>query len=534
MRPTTHAGHQSRASERMRRERPRRLDTWPISRDARLSPSRTPSRAMATRVLPRVVLASGAPGAHGARFAPRRPSAARRFARVAGLPRRVSPPPSPRSFPDSARPVRSRRSARPPAAVDENRTAATRARLDAIREEDEGDVEDPGERGGVDMFSGLNLTPEALAYWESQNAFFFPRLLLVSMTALGLAASIPQSLGGIFRGDDDAVSVLVTNVAFFALAAGFTAFDLKRRRIALARLQRELAIGDMRVIQRDKFRNERVFPLASLRQAARVALVYGDAEKVARDLAAATPFRRRLEQSRILVVPVVERGSRSSSRESAAADNLDPAAAVSDVGPGRWELLKDVVLAWPGAGAGRWLAWPTRNDAWAGYFRRLLESAGVADPASGGYVTVGVNGQVRGSGVGSPAWDVLLSTFPRNRPGNEADAAAESAWRAATVDGGTVEDGWRSTTRRSSREPRADASIHCITWNVAYSLSWAQLRTTLTGCSSWRTSTFSNCCKPTFPPTPGMRARLHCRWGRIAVFWESHRPDSINPCATPA
>ena len=35
------------------------------------------------------------------------------------------------------------------------------------------------------MFSGLNLTPEALAYWESQNAFFFPRLLLVSMTALG-------------------------------------------------------------------------------------------------------------------------------------------------------------------------------------------------------------------------------------------------------------------------------------------------------------------------------------------------------------
>ena len=290
------------------------------------------------------------------------------------------------------------------------------------------------------MFSGLNLTPEALAYWESQNAFFFPRLLLVSMTALGLAASIPQSLGGIFRGDDDAVSVLVTNVAFFALAAGFTAFDLKRRRIALARLQRELAIGDMRVIQRDKFRNERVFPLASLRQAARVALVYGDAEKVARDLAAATPFRRRLEQSRILVVPVVERGSRSSSRESAAADNLDPAAAVSDVGPGRWELLKDVVLAWPGAGAGRWLAWPTRNDAWAGYFRRLLESAGVADPASGGYVTVGVNGQVRGSGVGSPAWDVLLSTFPRNRPGNKADAAAESAWRAATVDGGTVED----------------------------------------------------------------------------------------------
>ena len=39
--------------------------------------------------------------------------------------------------------------------------------------------------------------------------------------------------------------------------------------------QRELALGGMQVIQRDKFRNERVFPLESLRQAARVAVVYG-------------------------------------------------------------------------------------------------------------------------------------------------------------------------------------------------------------------------------------------------------------------
>ncbi|EEH57333.1 uncharacterized protein MICPUCDRAFT_68191 [Micromonas pusilla CCMP1545] len=181
----------------------------------------------------------------------------------------------------------------------------------------------------------------------------------------------------------------------------------------------------MQVIQRDKFRNERVFPLQSLRQAARVAVVYGDAEKVAKDLAAATPYRRRLEQSRILVVPVVDRGDKRG--QGASSD------AVADVGPGRWELLKDVVVAWPGAGAGRWLAWPTKNDAWAGYFRRLLLSAG-AKNAAGGYVTVGVNGQVRGSGSGSPSWDVLLSTFPRNRPGNKADAAAEAAWRSATVD----------------------------------------------------------------------------------------------------
>ena len=332
----------------------------------------------------------------------------------------------------SARPARDARLL----AVDEDRSAGARARLDAIQkqEQDALFVEDPGERGSVDMFSGLNLTPEVLTYWESQHAFFFPRLLLFSMTALGLAASVPQSLGGVFRGDADALSVLATNVLFLVVAAAVTVADLSGRKKELGRLQRELALGDMRVIQRDKFRNERVFPLASLRQAARVAIVYGDAEKVAKDLAAATPFRRRLEQSRILVVPVVER---SGIRET----NGNPDG-VADVGPGRWELLKDVVQAWPGAGAGRWLAWPTQNDAWAGYFRRLLESAGVDDPAArqklGGYVTLGVTGQVRGSGAGSPSWDVLLSTFPRNRPGNAQDAAAEAAWREATVDSGAV------------------------------------------------------------------------------------------------
>ena len=301
---------------------------------------------------------------------------------------------------------------------------AARARLDAIREEDELPVEDPGERGGFDMFSGGTYLPEVLAIWESSNAFFFPRVILVGCTALGLAGSLPQSIGGLFRGDEDGVVVLLQNLLFFAISAGFTAVDVKQRRQALDRLQRELALGGMQVIQRDKFRNERVFPLESLRQAARVAVVYGDADKVARDLAAATPFRRRLEQSRILVVPVVERR---------AARDGEERSAVADVGPGRWELLKDVVLAWPGAGAGRWLAWPTRNDAWAGYFRRLLADAG-ANAEQGGYVTLGVTGQVRGSGVGSPTWDVLLSTFPRNRPGNKADAEAEKAWKSATVD----------------------------------------------------------------------------------------------------
>jgi len=74
------------------------------------------------------------------------------------------------------------------------------------------------------------------------------------------------------------------------------------------------------------------------------------------------------------------------------------------------------------------------------------------DAAAGGYVTLGVNGLVRGSGSGGPAWDVLLSTFPRNRPGNQSDDAAEAAWQAATVDAGSnyAADGSRPTGASAS------------------------------------------------------------------------------------
>jgi hypothetical protein len=117
---------------------------------------------------------------------------------------------------------------------------------------------------------------------------------------------------------------------------------------------------------------------------------------------------------------VVERGG----------SDRDGSVGVSDVGPGRWELLKDVVKAFPGAGAGRWLAWPTQNDDWAGYFRRLIGE----NAAKGGYLTISTSGMIRGSGIGAPNWDVLLSTFPRNRPNNADDEAAEKQWKKATLD----------------------------------------------------------------------------------------------------
>lgn len=46
------------------------------------------------------------------------------------------------------------------------------------------------------------------------------------------------------------------------------------------------------------------------------------------------------------------------------------------------------------------------------YFQSLLKQS-TADIETGAYITLGLDGRVRGSGAGSPNWDVLLSTFPQ-------------------------------------------------------------------------------------------------------------------------
>lgn len=290
------------------------------------------------------------------------------------------------------------------------RTRGTRAR----------GVEDARADARADWVANERFDDVVLRTWEARAPFFWPRFAVECALCVGLGAAIPVSVGDVVRGGGwDAARALALNVGGLGATAALARADAGARTGALRRLAKELALQKMVVIQRNTFFEEQAFALGELRGVARVAVVYGDAKKVERDLQRATSYRRRLEQSRILVVPVVERGMDGSS------------GAIADVGPGRWELLKDVVETFPGSGAGRWLAWPTRNDDWSAYFRRLIKAE---DVSKGGYLTISTSGLIRGSGVGSPDWSVLLSTFPRNRPGNREDEEAEKAWRRATLD----------------------------------------------------------------------------------------------------
>eukprot|EP00747_Dinoflagellata_sp_TGD_P062351 gnl/TRDRNA2_/TRDRNA2_152968_c0_seq3.p1 gnl/TRDRNA2_/TRDRNA2_152968_c0~~gnl/TRDRNA2_/TRDRNA2_152968_c0_seq3.p1 ORF type:complete len:316 (-),score=41.30 gnl/TRDRNA2_/TRDRNA2_152968_c0_seq3:60-884(-) len=90
-------------------------------------------------------------------------------------------------------------------------------------------------------------------------------------------------------------------------------------------------------------------------------------------------------------------------------------------GPGEEELQLESETQF--ADSFQWLAWPLKgtNSRWVKYFKDLLSVQSASDEADGAYLTIGTNGRVRGSNIGRVRWDVILSTFPRNRPGEALD-----------------------------------------------------------------------------------------------------------------
>lgn len=236
---------------------------------------------------------------------------------------------------------------------------------------------------------------------SNEGGGFGPLLFVTGGLAVGLLAALPSSIGDCLRAGEalaQPLSVLAANFGALFLSAVAVQSQVKNRTRKIQQLARELALGDLRVVTTDRLGNERYCNLRDLRRNRRVALLYGTREKLLADVSAAHVYRRRLADSSILVVPVLA----DSSSETLA--RISPPSGRT-LHPPSFET---------------WLAWPTVVSGGfnaAEYFEDLL--GGASSPSAigaagiGAYITLGIDGRVRGSGEGSPFWDVLLSTFPQ-------------------------------------------------------------------------------------------------------------------------
>lgn len=115
-------------------------------------------------------------------------------------------------------------------------------------------------------------------------------------------------------------------------------------------------------------------------------MVAGTPRQVADALAAAEPYKQQLQERGVLVVPLPFMPESSPSSSGGA--DAEPAAAS---------------LAPPGADDLRWRATAVRQGEWRSWFEQQAKLANKG--LEGGlYVSLRLDGRVRGSGVGCPPW----------------------------------------------------------------------------------------------------------------------------------
>lgn len=244
-----------------------------------------------------------------------------------------------------------------------------------------------------------------MALFEARNPAWLARVLAVGSVGFVAAAGLPAALGDVVRGHGiEAVELLAADVGLAAACAAAVRGDLLRRSRDSERFETELEVAALGLKRVDRFGNERTIKVSDLAGAsARVALVFGTREDLMEDLCRAAVYARRLEASKLFIVPVPSDGG--------------------DVG--------EIAAAFGGAG---FVLLPSAPRRFAEWFKALIGDA----PAA--YVTLDQNSRVRGSGKGRPRFDTLLSSMPRNRIGaggiGEADDGAP-----AFQSGGTAAEG---------------------------------------------------------------------------------------------
>ncbi|CAL8462655.1 g2188 [Coccomyxa elongata] len=188
---------------------------------------------------------------------------------------------------------------------------------------------------------------------------------------------------------EDVAQSLVIDLAAAGTFAFFLRRDLQARDKQIARLTREERLGALPLA----LANGRRVKVGQLRSFSRVVIAAGSPTQVAAAVAAAEPLREQLQERGVLVVPLPifpgdqtvsggsENGAESSESSSSSSDSKDNL---------------------------RWKATPLRLEEWKAWFDEQTALAG-ANLDKGLYISLRLDGRVRGSGQGPPPWQRLIA-----------------------------------------------------------------------------------------------------------------------------
>ncbi|XP_066345481.1 protein LOW PSII ACCUMULATION 1, chloroplastic-like isoform X1 [Miscanthus floridulus] len=246
-----------------------------------------------------------------------------------------------------------------------------------------------------EVSSMAKIRSEVLSPFRSVRMFFY--LAFMASGTLGgliaLARLLPALSSDPARaaGAADTLKGLGIDVAAVSLFAFLYSRESKAKDAQVARLAREERLSRLRL----RVGAGRPFTLSELRGTARLVIVAGPAEFVAESFRRSQPFLRELAERAVLAVPFATDGNTPELQldggdEDGVVDDDDDVARRSKR---LWQLT------------------PVYTTEWAQWLDDQKKLAGVPSD-SPVYLSLRMDGRVRGSGVGYPPWQAFVAQLP--------------------------------------------------------------------------------------------------------------------------
>ncbi|XP_027148056.1 protein LOW PSII ACCUMULATION 1, chloroplastic isoform X1 [Coffea eugenioides] len=236
--------------------------------------------------------------------------------------------------------------------------------------------------------STAKIRSEVLSPFRSVRMFFY--LAFVASGALGGLIATTQLIAALSNPSraaevPDILKGLGIDIGAVSVFALLYYRENTAKNAQLAKLSREESLSNLRIRVDEK----RILPVSAFRGIARLVILAGPASFIADSFKSSEPFTDRLVERGVLVVPF-------------ATDGNSPSFEFEDS-----EELKEIIAKRKRL----WQLAPVYATEWSEWLAEQKKLAGVS-PESPVYLSLRMDGRVRGSGVGYPPWNAFVAQLP--------------------------------------------------------------------------------------------------------------------------
>ncbi|KAJ7972558.1 protein LOW PSII ACCUMULATION 1, chloroplastic-like [Quillaja saponaria] len=240
-----------------------------------------------------------------------------------------------------------------------------------------------------EISSAAKIRSEVLSPFRSVRMFFY--LAFIASAGLGGLIATTQLIAALANSSKAAaVPEIVKGLGIDIGAVSLFVFLYSRENNAknaqVARLSREENLSNLKLRVDEK----RVIPVSSLRGIARLVICAGPASFITESFKRSEPFTQSLLDRGVLVVPFVTDGN-SLNLEFDESEELEE---VTTKRNRLWQLAPVFISEW---------------SKWIDEQKKLAK----VSPESPVYLSLRLDGRVRGSGVGYPPWNALVAQLPQ-------------------------------------------------------------------------------------------------------------------------